>query len=53
VNTSNRKAEPKPYKDHKPGSRKARVHELYDQKGAEHAWVLGLKLKLKPGTLRT
>jgi hypothetical protein len=35
------------------GSRKARVRELYDQKGAEHAWTLGLKLELKPGTPRT
>jgi len=34
-------------------SRKARVRELYKEAGAEEAWVLGHKLKLKNGTLRS
>ena len=38
---------------HKEGSRKSKVHQLYDEQGAEAAWVLGAKLKLKEGTLRT
>ena len=29
------------------------MHELFDKEGAEAAWVLGLKLKLKEGTLRS
>jgi hypothetical protein len=29
------------------------VHELFDKEGSEAAWVLGLKLKLKEGTLRS
>ena len=37
----------------KEGSRKAKVHELFKKEGAEAAWVLGLKLKLKEGTLRS
>ena len=36
---------------HKEGSRKAKVHELFKKEGPESAWVLGLKLKLKEGTL--
>jgi hypothetical protein len=56
------KAKPKPaepeqggYKgEHVEGSRKGKVHELFDQQGAEAAWTLGTsKLKLKPGTLRS
>jgi hypothetical protein len=38
---------------HKEGSRKSKVHRLCDEQGAEAAWVLGLKLKLKEGTLRS
>jgi hypothetical protein len=38
---------------HKEGSRKGKVHQLFDEQGAEAAWVLGLKLKLKEGTLRS
>ncbi len=38
---------------HKEGSRKAKVHELFKKEGPEAAWVLGLKLKLKEGTLRS
>lgn len=41
------------YEGHDAGSRKGKVHRLYDTKGPEHAWTLGLKLKLKPSTLRT
>jgi len=45
--------EVKPYKSHKPGSRKGEVHRVFDAKGADAATELGLKLKLKPGTLRS
>lgn len=38
---------------HKQGSRKSKVHELFKKEGSESAWVLGLKLKLKEGTLRS
>ena len=41
------------YKGHVEGSRKGKVHELFDKQGPEAAWTLGLKLKLKEGTLRT
>ena len=41
------------YGTHNEGSRKGKVHELFDKEGAEAAWVLGLKLKLKEGTLRS
>jgi hypothetical protein len=48
------KAEPEAgYAGHKLGSRKGKVHEAFDQQGAEVAWTLGHKLKLKPGTLRS
>jgi len=40
------------YGRHKEGSRKARVHQLFDKEGHEAAWVLGLKLQLKQTTLR-
>jgi len=39
------------YGSHKEGSRKGKVHQLFDEQGAEAAWVLGIKLKLKEGTL--
>jgi len=38
---------------HKEGSRKGKVHELFDKEGPDAAWVLGLKLKLKENTLRS
>ena len=38
---------------HREGSRKGKVHELYDKQGPEAAWTLGLKLKLQPATLRS
>jgi hypothetical protein len=41
------------YGSHKEGSRKGKVHQLFDEQGPESAWVLGLKLKLKEGTLRS
>ena len=41
------------YGTHQEGSRKGKVHELFDKEGPEAAWVLGLKLKLKEGTLRS
>lgn len=41
------------YAGHKEGSRKGKVHALFDAQGIEAAWVLGRKLKLKDTTLRT
>jgi hypothetical protein len=41
------------YKNHVEGSRKGKVHELYDKQGADAAWTLGLKLKLKESSLRS
>lgn len=38
---------------HIEGSRKGKVHALFDKQGAEAAWTLGLKLKLKQSTLRS
>jgi hypothetical protein len=35
------------YGVHKEGSRKGKVHELFNKEGPEAAWVLGLKLKLR------
>lgn len=43
----------KGYKGHVAGSRKGKVHQLYDKQGAEAAWTLGIKLGLKEGTLRS
>ena len=43
----------KGYRDHLAGSRKGKVHELHDKQGTEAAWVLGKKLGLKEGTLRS
>ena len=50
------KAKAKPaigYKDHSPGSRKGKIHELFDKEGQETACVRGLKMGLKQTTLRT
>jgi hypothetical protein len=47
------KGQPPGYRSHKEGSRKGKVHELFDKQGPEAAWTLGLKLKLKQGTLRS
>ena len=47
------KAPEKGYRDHLAGSRKGKVHQLHDKQGAEAAWVLGKKLGLKEGTLRS
>jgi hypothetical protein len=38
---------------HRQGSRKSKVRELHDKQGPDAAWVLGKKLGLKEGTLRT
>ena len=38
---------------HKIGSRKAKVHELYDKDGLEAAFTLAQRLGLKPGTARS
>lgn len=41
------------YKTHKPESRKGKIHALFDSQGAEAAFVLGQKLKLKTSTLHS
>ena len=41
------------YAGHTVGSRKGTVHELFDKEGEEVAWTRGLKIGLKPGTLRS
>ena len=50
--TKTTKPEPS-YKSHIPGSRKGSVHECFDKRGADAATELGLKLKLKHGTLKS
>lgn len=42
----------KPAAKHKEGSRKSKVHALFDQEGQDAAWTLGIKLKLAQSTLR-
>lgn len=37
---------------HKEGSRKQKVHDLFDKQGQDAAWTLGIKLKLAQSTLR-
>lgn len=44
-----RDAKPKPRRQ----SRKQRVRALFEAEGIKPAWTLGLRLKLKPGSLRT
>jgi hypothetical protein len=41
------------YKGHQEGSRKGRVHQLFDTQGEDAAWTLGRKLKLKKSSLRS
>lgn len=41
------------YAGHKLGSRKGTIHELFDKEGEDVAWTRGLKVGLKPGTLRS
>lgn len=36
-----------------PGRRQAKVQELFESQGADAAWVLGLRLKIRESTLRT
>lgn len=38
---------------HREGSRRAKVHELFDKEGDAAAFTLGTKLKLQHSTLRT
>jgi hypothetical protein len=38
---------------HVAGSRKQKVHALFDSHGADQAWTLGKKLQLKETTLRS
>jgi len=47
------KASAQGYKGHITGSRKGKVHELFDKQGPNAAWTLGVKLGPKEGTLRT
>ena len=47
------KKEAKGYKNHQEGSRKGKVHSLYDREGEDAAWTLGRKLKLKEASLRS
>jgi hypothetical protein len=53
VKASKASKEKQGYGSHLEGSRKGKVHELFDKQGAEAAWTLGLKLGLKQGTLRS
>lgn len=39
--------------EHRDGSRKSRVHSMYDKKGADVAFKFGRGLKLKETTLRS
>jgi hypothetical protein len=41
------------YGSHKEGSRKSKVHQLFDKEGPGAGWILGLKLQLKASTLRS
>ena len=41
------------YRDVVAGRRKRKVLELFKTQGPEAAWTLGLRLRLKEGTLRT
>lgn len=40
-------------KGHKVGSRKSKVHEVWEREDEATAFTLGQKLKLKPETLRS
>jgi hypothetical protein len=41
------------YKGHKVGSRKATIHQLFDEEGREVAWTRGIKLGLSENSLRS
>jgi hypothetical protein len=41
------------YKGHQAGSRKGRIHQLFDEEGADVAWTAGLRAKLAENTLRS
>jgi hypothetical protein len=41
------------YLSHKPGRRKGKVHEVFDEEGPDVAWTRGRKLGLKESTLRS
>lgn len=40
------------YRDHRPGSRKGTVHEVFDTKGADAAMKAGRSRRLKESTVR-
>ena len=40
-------------KTHREGSRRQRVHQVFNSDGDAAAFTLGMKLKLKPSTLHT
>ena len=41
------------YKHHKVGSRKATIHQLWDEQGREVAWTRGIKMGLAENSLRS
>jgi hypothetical protein len=41
------------YKNHKAGSRKSTIHELFDTEGREVAWTRGIKMGLAENSLRS
>jgi hypothetical protein len=41
------------YKHHKVGSRKATIHQLWDEEGREVAWTRGIKMGLAENSLRS
>jgi hypothetical protein len=51
--TKAKKAPAKGYAGHKEGSRKATVHEVFDNQGPEAAFTRGIKLKLSENTLHS
>ncbi len=53
TSTKEKKPPAKGYANHKEGSRKATVHEVFDKQGAEAAFTRGLKLKLATSTLHS
>lgn len=53
TSTNAKKTLAKGYAGHKEGSRKATVHEVFDNQGPEAAFTRGIKLKLSENTLHS
>jgi len=53
TSTKAKKTPAKGYAGHKEGSRKATVHEVFDNQGPEAAFTRGIKLKLSENTLHS